>query len=132
MSEIVGTTSKDEQPLVLCHNDLLRANRLYSGGKLYALDWEYSAMGSPLYDLAVVAAGDNLGPTATHNLLEAYSGRQPTAVEQQLITQYACVYRYLELLWYLTQDDPILNDTQLQEKLQILRASLSKTVPLNT
>jgi thiamine kinase-like enzyme len=128
VSEIVGTISIDQQPLVLCHNDLLRANRLYSGGKLYALDWEYSAMGSPLYDLAVVAAGDNLGPTATHNLLEAYSGRQPTAVELQLITQYACVYRYLELLWYLTQDDPILEDTQLQEKLQILRASLDETV----
>jgi len=128
VSEIVGTTSKDEQPLVLCHNDLLRANRLYSGGKLYALDWEYSAMGSPLYDLAVVAAGDNLGPTATHNLLEAYSGIQPTAVEQQLVTQYGCVYRYLELLWYLTQDCPILDDTQLQEKLQILRASLDETV----
>ena len=85
-------------------------------------------MGSPLYDLAVVAAGDNLGPTATHDLLEAYSGRQPTAVEQQLITQYGCVYRYLELLWYLTQDCPILDDTQIQEKLEILRESLDGTV----
>lgn len=128
VSEIVGTISKDEQPLVLCHNDLLSANRLYSEGKLYALDWEYNAMGSPLYDLAVVAAGDNLGPTATHDLLEAYSGTQPTGVEQQLITQYGCVYRYLELLWYMTQDCPILDGTQIQEKLEILRESLDGTV----
>src|SRR5690606_24301184 len=45
---------------VLCHNDLLRANRLYSRGKLWALDWEYCAMGSPWYDIAVVINGDEL------------------------------------------------------------------------
>jgi thiamine kinase len=27
------------QPAVLCHNDLLQANRIYSGGKLWAIDW---------------------------------------------------------------------------------------------
>ena len=32
----------------LCHNDLLQANRMYSGGRLWAIDWEYCAMGRPL------------------------------------------------------------------------------------
>ena len=128
VSKLLGIISTAQQPRALCHNDLLRANRLYSGGQLYALDWEYSAMGSPWYDLAVVVAGDNLGPIATHSLLEAYSGRQPTAVELQLVTQYGCVYRYLELLWYLTQDYPILDEAQLQEKLEILRENLDGTV----
>jgi thiamine kinase-like enzyme len=128
VSEILVSISTDQQPLVLCHNDLLRANRLYSAGKLYALDWEYSAMASPWYDLAVVVAGDNLGPNDTDKLLQAYTGRQRTASEQQLIAQYGCVYRYLELLWYLTQDSPVLDETELQEKLKVLQESLSRTI----
>jgi hypothetical protein len=40
------------------------------------------------------------------------------------VTQYGCVYRYLEVLWYLTQDSTILNDTQLQEKLVLLKQKL--------
>ena len=126
VAEILGAISTDQQPLVLCHNDLLRANRLYSGGNLFALDWEYSAMASPWYDLAIVAAGDNLGAAATSKLLEAYSGRPPTAAEVQLVTKYGCVYRYLEVLWYLTQDSPILDDTQLQAKLELLNENLSE------
>jgi thiamine kinase-like enzyme len=128
VAEILGAIGTDQQPLVLCHNDLLRANRLYSAGKLYALDWEYSAMASPWYDLAVVVAGDNLGPNDTDKLLQAYTGRQRTASEQQLIAQYGCVYRYLELLWYLTQDSPVLDETELQEKLKVLQESLSRTI----
>ena len=124
VSEILGGIGTDQQPLVLCHNDLLRANRLYSAGRLFALDWEYSAMASPWYDLAIVAAGDNLGATATNELLEAYSGGPPTAAEIQLVAQYGCVYRYLEVLWYLTQDSTILDDTQLQEKLVLINQTL--------
>ena len=48
------------QATVLCHNDLLHANRLYSGGRLYALDWEYAAMASPWHELAVITCGDDL------------------------------------------------------------------------
>jgi thiamine kinase len=124
VSKILDATGTDQQPLVLCHNDLLRANRLYSAGKLYAVDWEYSAMGSALYDLAVVAAGDNLAPAATKNLLEAYTERPPTPAEIQLVTQYSCVYRYLELLWYLTQDNSILGDPEIGEKIRLLGENL--------
>ncbi|MCB1843706.1 MAG: phosphotransferase family protein, partial [Halioglobus sp.] len=54
LSRLLALTAGDRSPAVLCHNDLLRANRLLSGGRLYALDWEYAAMGPPLYDLAVL------------------------------------------------------------------------------
>tara|TARA_R110001592_G_scaffold363371_1_gene685626 strand:+ start:242109 stop:242996 length:888 start_codon:yes stop_codon:yes gene_type:complete len=124
VSELLDSTDSDRQPLVLCHNDLLRANRLCSGGKLYALDWEYAAMGSRWYDLAVVAAGDNLEPAAIEKLLEVYTGKPPTATELQFITRYGCLYRYLELLWYLVQDYPALEYWQIQEKLEQLSENL--------
>jgi thiamine kinase-like enzyme len=113
------------QPAVLCHNDLLRANRVYSGGALFALDWEYSAMGHPLYDLAVVAAGDELDATQVDALLEAYLGRGASAAEQALVAQYGCAYRYLELLWYLAQAHPDLSDAQVERKLAELGQMLN-------
>ncbi len=85
---------------VLCHNDLLYANRLYSGGKLWAIDWEYCAMGSPWFDLAVVARGDRLGRDAQTLLLGAYLQRTPDAGDWLQLQRHCCLYQCLELLWH--------------------------------
>ena len=77
---------------MLCHNDLLRANRIYSGGRLWAIDWEYCAMGSPWYDLAVVVNGDSLSTAQADELLEAYLGRAASSAERQELQQHSCVY----------------------------------------
>ena len=110
---------------VHCHHDLLQANRLYSGGRLFALDWEYSAMGNPWYDLAVVSAGDSLSAQDADLLLETYLGRPAKAAERRLVRSFGCVYRYLEIMWYLVQDHPALDDDSLREKLQCLREQLA-------
>ena len=90
----------------LCHNDLLAANRLRSGGELWALDWEYCAMGSPWYDLAVTACGDDLDESGVQALLGSYLGCEARENELQLFEDYCRVYRYVELLWYLAQQRP--------------------------
>lgn len=124
VAEVLAACEGNAGPLVLCHHDLLRANRLYSGGRLFALDWEYCAMGSPWYDLAVVAAGDELDAAAVDTLLAVYLGRAASAAERQLVLQYACVYRYLELLWYLAQEHPGMDERQREHKLDLLGKSL--------
>jgi thiamine kinase len=110
---------------VLCHNDLLSANRLRSRGRLWALDWEYSAMGNPLYDLAVVAAGDELGEAQSVELLAAYLERQPGAAERRALLRQGCVYRYLELLWYLARPRPALPRDLPEAKLAALAQALA-------
>jgi thiamine kinase-like enzyme len=89
-----------EETARLCHNDLLAANRLLSGGVLWAVDWEYCAMGSPWYDLAVITCGDALDEGQVDELLRSYLGRAPRATERARLADYGRVYRYLELLWY--------------------------------
>jgi thiamine kinase len=85
---------------VLCHNDLLAGNRLYSAGRLWALDWEYCAMGNRWFELAVVCCGDDWAPKATAALVTAYLRRPARAHERQQLAACSLVYRYLELLWY--------------------------------
>ncbi len=115
-----------EQTTVLCHNDLLHANRLYSDGRLYALDWEYAAMASPWYELAVVTAGDDMPRMQQDILLQHYLHRTPSAEECLLLQRYACVYRYLELAWYLAQRRQVLSDGQLAARGDLLAGLLAE------
>lgn len=92
---------RDRSERCLCHNDLLAANRLYSGERLYALDWEYCAMGSPWFDLAVVCCGDEFDTAATERLLQAYLGRPPRGNEWQQLAAFGLLYRHIEVLWFI-------------------------------
>jgi aminoglycoside phosphotransferase (APT) family kinase protein len=83
----------------LCHNDLLRSNRLYSRGVLLALDWEYAAMGDPLFDLAAIIEGDGFSEERARALHWAWRGRAPTATEAARLEDQRLVYRSLAALW---------------------------------
>ncbi len=113
------------QPAVLCHNDLLQTNRIYSGGRLWAIDWEYCAMGSPWYELAVVITGDSLHTEQADALLLAYLGRTANSAERLELRQHSCVYRYLELLWYLAQQPTALEPAPLARKIAALEQALA-------
>lgn len=113
---------------VLCHIDLLCANRLYSGGHLWALDWEYCAMASPWYDIAVVVHGDGMAAAETDALLHAYLGREPAAGERLRLLQYGCIYRYLELVWYLALEVPVLGADAVEARTSAL-LTLLHTLP---
>lgn len=116
VSKLLHEIGQQPGNTVLCHNDLLQANRIYSAGRLWALDWEYCAMGNPWYDIAVVVNGDSLSAPDTEVLINAYLGRPPDARERRSLHQYGCIYRYLELLWYLALDKPVLAVGAIEEK----------------
>ena len=59
-------------PAVPSHNDPVLDNLLLDGERTLLIDWEFSAMASPLWDLATLANAANLGPAACRLLLESY------------------------------------------------------------
>jgi thiamine kinase len=115
--------AQQETANVVCHNDLLRGNRLYSSNQLWALDWEYAAMASPYYELAVIVAGDSLNETERDQLLRRYLQRDATSDEHRRLGEYSCVYRYLELLWYLAvEPTPIAPELVTRKTAELERA----------
>jgi thiamine kinase-like enzyme len=60
---------------VLCHNDLMPANLIDDGDRLWLVDWEYGGAGHPLFDLANASANAALSDEQDRALLEAYRGR---------------------------------------------------------
>ena len=69
---------------VLCHNDMLPANLIDDGSRLWLLDWEYAGAGHPLFDLAHVSTANSLSLEQQSALLDAYPGRLPTAALAEL------------------------------------------------
>jgi thiamine kinase-like enzyme len=63
---------RGEVSLCLCHNDLLAANFIDDGSRLWIVDWEYAGMGDPLFDLGNFAANHELDEGGEHELLAAH------------------------------------------------------------
>ena len=91
--------ARETVPRRLCHNDLLRPNRLVSQGRLLALDWEYAAMGDPLFDLAVIIEGDGLDAPEAARLHCHWLGRHPYRADAARLDDQRQVYRCLAALW---------------------------------
>ena len=66
---------------VPCHLDLHEGNLLDDGKSIYFVDWEYSAMGDPLFDLATTASADYFSDAEMQNLLQTYLEKEPSQKE---------------------------------------------------
>ena len=60
--------------LVFGHNDLLAANIIDDGTRLWLVDWEYSGFNSPLFDLGGLASNSEMPVSMREQMLEMYFG----------------------------------------------------------
>jgi thiamine kinase-like enzyme len=58
--------------VVFGHNDLLAANFIDDGQRLWLVDWEYAGFNSPLFDLGGLASNSELSPKQTERALSLY------------------------------------------------------------
>ncbi len=59
-------------PVVFGHHDLLPGNIMDDGTRLWLIDWEYGAFGTPLFDLANLSSNGAFGEAQDSTLLSAY------------------------------------------------------------
>lgn len=57
----------------LCHNDLLAANLIDDGARLWLIDWDYAGLDAPLFDLANLSSNNGLSDAEDARLLAAYA-----------------------------------------------------------
>jgi thiamine kinase-like enzyme len=65
---------RTDEPLCLCHNDLLPANFIDEGAVLRLIDWEYAGRGDRFFDLGNLAVNHQLTDAEEQWLLEGYYG----------------------------------------------------------
>ncbi len=90
-------------PLAPCHCDPLCENFLDDGNVMWIVDWEYSGMNDPLWDLGDLAVEAGMTDAEEAELLRGYFGREPTPEEKGRVVIYKAMCDMLWTLWGLIQ-----------------------------
>lgn len=95
--------SSRQLPNVACHCDPLCENFLDDGERVWIVDWEYSGMNDPMWDLGDLSVEGGFGPDQDAELLQAYFGREPGPSERGRMIIYKAMCDLLWTLWGLIQ-----------------------------
>ena len=71
--------------IVFGHNDLLAANFLDDGSKIWVVDWEYGGFNDPLFDIGGLSSNNDLDENLENEVLEMYFKEKPS---KDLIFKY--------------------------------------------
>jgi thiamine kinase-like enzyme len=89
--------------LVPCHNDPWPGNLLDSDGRIYLIDWEYSGMNDPLWDLADLSVEAGFGPEQDRTMMEAYYGARLSPVLYSRLEVYKAMSDLHWSVWGFVQ-----------------------------
>ncbi len=95
----------DANPAALapCHCDPLSENFLDDGARMWAVDWEYSGMNDPVWDLGDVSVEAGFDEAQDHEMMTAYCGGEPPAALYGRMVIYKAMCDLLWTLWGLIQ-----------------------------
>jgi len=85
--------------LVFGHNDLLAANFLDDGHRLWLIDWDYAGFNSPLFDLANLSSNNAFDSSQDQALLHSYFGGEVTSNCCRSFEAMKCASLLRETLW---------------------------------
>jgi thiamine kinase-like enzyme len=91
-------------PIVFGHHDLLAANFIDDGRRLWLIDWEYAGFGTPMFDLANLADNAEFDEALETRLLELYFGRAPDAALARAFAAARLASALREWLWALVSE----------------------------
>ena len=90
-------------PLTACHCDPLCENFLDTGERMWLVDWEYSGMNDPMWDLGDLSVEGQFTPEQEEAMIAAYFGGEPSPHDRGRIVIYKAMCDLLWTLWGLIQ-----------------------------
>jgi len=90
-------------PLVACHCDPLCENFLDTGERMWIVDWEYSGMNDPMWDLGDLSVEGGFDAGQDEEMLAAYFGGAPSPADRGRMVIYKAMCDLLWTLWGLIQ-----------------------------
>lgn len=95
--------STNEVPLAPCHCDPLCENFLDDGARMWIVDWEYSGMNDPMWDLGDLSVEAGFTPAQDAEMMNAYFSGSPTPADFGRMVIYKAMCDLLWTLWGLIQ-----------------------------
>ena len=91
-------------PIVFGHNDLLPANFLDDGSKIWLIDFEYAGFNTAMFDLAGAASNAGMSDEEARHLLTAYFDSEPNADIQRSHAAMQCASLLREAMWSMVSE----------------------------
>lgn len=89
--------------MVFGHNDLLPANFLHDGARMWLVDWDYAGWGSPLFDLGGLAANAGLSEAQERRMLQRYYGALDSGLWRRYLAMKAAA-ALREAMWSMVSE----------------------------
>jgi thiamine kinase-like enzyme len=104
--EISGTLEREvgAVQLVFGHNDLLAANFIDDGERMWLVDWDYAGFNSPLFDLGGLASNNQLSADQEHQVLSEYFGAPTDAGLVRRYRAMKCASLLRESMWSMVSE----------------------------
>ena len=90
--------------LAPCHNDPAPENLVYTGDRVYILDWEFCGNNDPMWDLADLSVEADFSDRQDAILLEAYCNGPPSKAMEARLVIYKAMAFLLWTLWGVLQE----------------------------
>lgn len=91
-------------PIIYGHHDLLPANFIHDGSRLWLIDFEYAGFGTAMFDLAGATSNAGFDAAQTKDFLACYLGHAP---EDALLRSHAamqCASLLREAMWSMVSE----------------------------
>lgn len=104
IKEIEGILKKLNINLVPCHNDTVPENFLRKDNKIYLIDWEYSGMNDPMWDLAAFSLENELTNEEEISFFECYFNGSISKENYQKVQIFKILQDFLWSLWTILKE----------------------------
>jgi thiamine kinase-like enzyme len=91
-------------PIVYGHHDLLPANFIDDGEKIWLIDFEYAAYGTAMFDLAGIASNALFDADQDEELLALYFDRRPDVDLSRSFAGMKCASLLREAMWSMVSE----------------------------
>lgn len=96
--------AQEPLPIVFGHNDLLPANFIDDGERLWLIDFEYAGFSTAMFDLAGLASNAGFAETEADALLTEYLGAPPTPAPRRSHAAMQCASLLREAMWSMVSE----------------------------
>lgn len=91
-------------PIVFGHNDLLPANLLDDGTRLWLIDFEYAGFSTAMFDLAGLSSNAGFTAKESDALLGMYFGHTPSPELRRSLAAMQCASLLREAMWSMVSE----------------------------
>jgi len=102
-SAVRKALAADPVALAACHCDPLCENFLDTDERMWIVDWEYSGMNDPMWDLGDLSVEGGFDAAQDEEMLTAYFGGEASAKDRGRMVIYKAMCDLLWTLWGLIQ-----------------------------